>query len=566
MKLSELLTSILDVAKELINTEASSILLADKNSGDLIFNVVIGEQGEILKGKRVPKGKGIAGSVAESGNHLIVNDAQNDPRFYGAIDKKTSFKTRNLICLPMIVIDEMVGVLEIVNKKNFEEFNEWDLKKSQYIADQAAIAIANRRLLDDLNNRIDEISSLYEVSQVISFSKKDDNLLSKIIDTLAESMSVGKISIIIFDHNINKLIIKASHGLDFDQSEDYIVSTENTIAGRVFSNSDPIIVTDLNNENHLPSYSEERNYITNSFISLPILYKNKTIGVLNLTDKKNQKHFNSFDLRILSTVCNQIAEVYQNILNQKEAESQKRLAQEIDIAAEIQKKILPVLPKKFNSHLLSAYNKPAKEVGGDFFDFFEFDENKYGVIVADISGKGIPAALFMGTARNVIRAEKRVDYSPGQLLTNANKLIYNDSESGMFVTLFYAVIDTHNNLITYGSAGHSSQILIKKETHEIVKLDAKGSALGIFEDHKFEEKVLIYDPGDFLVLFTDGVTELLGGDNLDIDIGEEKLCEITIEHIDKNPEELISYFKKYLNENEMDTDFRDDFTIFAIKF
>jgi serine phosphatase RsbU (regulator of sigma subunit) len=566
MKLAGLLSSIMEVAREILYSEGSSILLTDRITGDLIFNVVIGEKGEIIKGQRVPRGKGIAGIASETKKALIINDVQSDPNFFNGIDESTDFRTRNLIALPMVVRDDTVGVLEVVNSKRGEGFNSLDFEKAQYIADLAAIAITNRQLLDDLSNRVDELSSLYEIANSISYAEKNEKLLDVISDTLYRTMKIQRISIILYDKESETLRIASARGLSPSIKPGMSIDTERSISGIVFRNIDPLIVTDIESElpGNLPRSGGT--YKTSSFLSTPIVYQNKALGVFNLSDRENGSAFDLNDLRVASSVAAQIAEAYQNFLNEKEKEIRRRLEQEIDIAAGIQKKILPVLPEKYAGHSLAAYNLPAKAVGGDFYDFMKFDDNKYAVVMADISGKGIPAALFMGSARNVVRAETRINSSPSAMLESANRLIYDDSEFGMFVTLFYGLIDAHNRIIRYGSAGHNNQLLIKKKTGEKIVLKAGGKPLGMFDDTKFEEKILMYDEGDLLLLFTDGVVECLGEDELDIEMGEWKLAEIALDNIETEPGEIISRIKKFTSANPMDEDFRDDFTIMIIKF
>jgi len=566
MILPDLLESIMDVAKELVNSEGSSLLLTDPNTGDLVFNVVVGEKGEIIQGQRVPRGRGIAGTVAETGKPIMVNDVQKDPRFFNEIDQKSEFQTRNILCLPMIVMDELVGVLEIVNAKIKNEFDEVDFQKAQYIADQAALAITNRRLYDNLTKRIDELSALYKISQAIAQSTADEDILTHIIESLANSMEVEKASIIIYDEQTGELKIEAARGLPEFVGVGYKIDPENSIVGRVFHSGKPLMAGDIEKEETRHVLARDKDYKTDSFICIPIIYKNKIIGVLSLTDKKNREKFDSFDLRVLTTASSQIAETFQSVQNRRYAEIQKRLSREIEIASEIQKKILPKIPEEYREHRLGAYNRPAKEVGGDFYDFYKCDANKYAVLVADISGKGIPAAIFMGSARNIIRAEMNVDTMPSHLLKSTNSLIYRESEFGMFVTLFYAVIDSHNKIVTFGSAGHDDQMLFRKRTKEVVRLNAKGTALGIVEDQEFEEKVIMYEPGDLLVMFTDGVIECLGGRDLDIEKGEVRLAELSFRYIDEGPQALIEHLKQDLDNTSVERDFRDDFTIFAIQF
>jgi serine phosphatase RsbU (regulator of sigma subunit) len=569
VELPELLTSIMDTAKELLHAEGASLLLSDLKTGDLIFNIVIGDKGDIILGEKVPRGKGIAGIVAESGKYLIVNDAQNDPRFFAEIDKMSEFFTKNILCLPMLVVDDLIGVLEVVNSINPDGFTKHDLDVAVYIANQAAIAIDNRRLQDDLSRRIDELTALYDISQSISFEYSDiSEILNKVINSLVKSMGVRRASISMLDEASKTLCLTAFYGLPDEVELGTRISLDGTVSGYVCRNMDPMIVADICSEIPENIRKDHGSYTTGSFISIPVMYKKESLGVLSLADKINGKHFDSFDLRVISTVSNLIAEAVQNIKNQKNIADQKKLEHEISIAAEIQKKILPEIPEQFKSHLLKAYNKPAKVVGGDFYDFFVFDENKYAVLVADVSGKGIPAAMFMGLARNVVRAEGRINMTPATLLKNANKYICRDSEHSMFVTLFYVLIDSHNSIITYGSAGHNNQLLIKGATGESIILNSRGRPLGIFENVEFEEKVIMYEKGDILLMYTDGVSEALSANKIDMEEGEKRISEIVMKHINEPPDKIIERFIEAAESSstENDNDYRDDFTILSIRF
>lgn len=396
MSLAELLNAIMDAAKELLNSEGCSLLLADQKTGDLIFDVVIGDKGDIIRGERVPKGKGIAGLVAINMEPIIVDDAHNDDRWYHAIDQKYQFNTKNLLCVPMQVMGDFVGVLEVVNSIGRDRYDDLDLEQARYIANQAAIAINNRRLYDELTNRIEELTALYEVAQSISCAGPDDDIIDNVCKSLAKSMKVRRVSIIIYDENDKRLNIQSAYGLPDSVMKSCNIDASSSIAGHVFRSGDPMMVSDIKREIPNEMVASNRNYTTDSFISVPIRYKNKIVGVLSCADKNNGKNFDSFDLRIVTTICSQVSQIYNNLLNQRVAENQRMLSRDIDIAAEIQKKILRGIPGNFNRHALSVFSRPARSVGGDFYDFFKLNDNKYSILVADISGKGIPAALFMG--------------------------------------------------------------------------------------------------------------------------------------------------------------------------
>jgi len=563
LKLSDLLTIILDTTKDMLKSEGCSILLTDPITEDLYFYIVRGGGDSLIKGEIVPKGKGIAGYVALTGTPLIVNNPYNDERFYEDIDSKSNFHTRNIICSPMILIDRLVGVIEVVNSTERESFTDDDLKVLMYIADSAAIAITHRQLYHDLATRLKELEIMYEISQAIAHSSPSENIFPKIMQPLASSVGVKRASILLYNTNTDEFSITASHNLP-EAINRYVNKDNAPIAYRVYTSGDPLLVSNIMSDPSLASFARTHEYITPSFISIPLRYKNTIIGVLNLADKVDKSSFDAHDLRVATTIANQIVEAYQNSIYLQQTEEQRRLAQEIDIAAEIQKRILPKIPHSINSHRLAAFNKSAKEIGGDFYDIFQFDNDKFGLLIADISGKGIPAALFMGTARNVLRAESRINNQPGQLLTHANKYIYEDSEYGMFVTAFYMLIDSHNKLLTYGSGGHNNQLLVRSRSKETIHLNAKGIALGIINKAQYEEKALFFEDNDLVVMFTDGVLDLLGNGNMDE--GEKKLIDYSLQSLEKGPDFLISRLKNNLIVQDVDKEFLDDFTVLAIQF
>ncbi|MDY6933232.1 MAG: SpoIIE family protein phosphatase [Spirochaetota bacterium] len=564
MELPELLTGILDLAKGLVKSESSSILLHEADTGDLIFDVVLCEKGYSLKGEKVPVGKGIAGYAAKTGKSLIVNDVQNDPRFFRGIDNKSSFTTQHILCVPMKVRGKLIGVLEVVNAINNHGFDTQDLKLLTYLAEQAAISISNRMLYNDLRSRINELTALYEISQSISFADPEEDIFDKVIQSVAHSLDAEKASIIFHNKLNDKFFIIASRGLPSTIKSNSEIHVGENITGFVFKKGHPLIVSDIEKEISFPLENRERRYNTRSFISVPIRSQKQIIGVMSIADKKDQRDFDSNDLRTLQTIGSQIAEIYKNSIYQKEIKKQKTLSKEIDIASKIQKQILPKIPEKHRNHRIAAFHKPAKEVGGDFYDFFKFDENKYAALVADVSGKGIPAALFMTAALNIMRAETRLNNQPSSLLSSSNLYINHESEHGMFVSLFYMLVDSHNNIFTYGNAGHNDQLFIKNRTSEILKLNAKGKALGLDSNSVYEEKVMLYDTGDLIVLFTDGVLERLGDG--DINKGEETLAKISLNSLNTSPLNIIQSCKDYLDNNYIEDKLMDDFTILAIQF
>lgn len=185
------------------------------------------------------------------------------------------------------------------------------------------------------------------------------------------------------------------------------------------------------------------------------------------------------------------------------------LLKELEIARGIQQRLLPQTAPKIEGMDLAAHNEPAREVGGDFYDFIPVMEDNLGLVIADVSGKGMPAAMFMGLSRTIIRASATGDPAATNAIKQANELICRDSTSGMFVTLFYAVLNTRWKRLRYVNAGHNPPMVFRKGSDEPIFLRAKGIALGVAHEIDLQELSIDLASGDTLVMYTDGITEAI---------------------------------------------------------
>lgn len=569
LDLKSLLTNILSTAKTMLNCEGSSLLLMDDEKKELYFNVAISEKSEILEEIRVPLGVGIAGLVAEKGEAIIVNDAANDKRIYREVDKAAQFETRNLLCVPMKVKDKLVGVLEVVNIVSKKGFVDDDTELLNYIANQAAISINNREMLDhleqlntDLASRLREQTILYEISQNTSYTYKLNDYFQSVLKIINKEMQVDKSSIFIFDAKENKLKLRSHLGLNITDSKISLELHEGII-GEVFQSEDPLLVMDVEKDSRFKDIKKEY-YSSNSFLSLPLLNEGKAIGVISVTDKLNNQTFDMHDLVTLTSVASHIASAVNSIDLKRQILDQEKIKRELEAAASIQNSILP---KEFNTSgiiEISAITYPAENVGGDFYDFVRKDENKFGILIGDVSGKGIPAAIFMALVRNVIRAESKLNSSPSRLFTLANDSIYSDSQSGMFATAAYFLIDSHNHIVTYCNAGHNTQYLYRHKTNKIDPIQSKGIPLGVMPDLKFEEKVILYEPGDTLILYTDGIIEALNPD--EEEYGDDRLLQFIEDNgkMDKS-DDILNSLKGDIIDFMSGEPLFDDFSIMIVK-
>ena len=234
----------------------------------------------------------------------------------------------------------------------------------------------------------------------------------------------------------------------------------------------------------------------------------------------------------------------QDIKNELERE---RLASELEIAHQVQLKLLPDEIPAVEGYSFAAICEPAREVGGDYYDFIKIGKNKIGVVIGDVAGKGLPAAIYMTLVKGIFQSVAGNSFSPRELLSNMNKLVYQIIEKGLFVTMFYGIIDIRNKKFTFARAGHEAPIFFNTNNGEVQSLRPVGMALGFDSGEKFdpniEEITLDLNSGDTIVLYTDGYTE--ANNRLNEEYGKERMQEF----IKENRSLETSKFLHLLNED-----------------
>lgn len=245
------------------------------------------------------------------------------------------------------------------------------------------------------------------------------------------------------------------------------------------------------------------------------------------------------------------------------SEELEREKAELKVASDIQVSFLPRTIPQLPGFDIAAVSIPAKEVGGDFYDFIGLSTGRTGFVIADVAGKGVPAALFMVLSRTTVRSSVRMTSMVGEAVGDANRMIVADADQGMFVTLFFGVLDESARTLTYANAGHNPPLHYRAATREIEHLAATGMALGVDGDEIYRQEVCILSPGDLLVLYTDGVVE---ADNARGEqFGEARLRTIIDEAHALTATELIERIRQHLAEFTGDEPQFDDITLVVVK-
>ncbi|MDX2079312.1 MAG: GAF domain-containing SpoIIE family protein phosphatase [Terrimicrobiaceae bacterium] len=251
----------------------------------------------------------------------------------------------------------------------------------------------------------------------------------------------------------------------------------------------------------------------------PLVYRRKILGVLALANGPMSTPFTDADLKVFRTICEQGAFALYNEVVYLEASEKKRMDHDLEIAREIQGILLPSSPPSIPGYELSGVNVPARQVSGDYFDYIRIDDSRFGVAIADVSGKGVPASLIMAMCRSVLRSEAVGKTSASEVLRRVNAQLYPDIKEDMFISMAYLVIDLAEGRLTLARAGHDAPLLYRAATGQVEKLSPKGMALGIDSGEVFNRVCADFsfglDPGDCVLLYTDGATEALDQEGME---------------------------------------------------
>ncbi len=245
-------------------------------------------------------------------------------------------------------------------------------------------------------------------------------------------------------------------------------------------------------------------------IAIPLVSQGELVGVLNLGPRLSQQDYSTDDRGLLNTLASQAApavRVAQLVRQQQiEARERERIDQELRVARLIQQTLLPKELPQISGWQLAAYYQPARAVGGDFYDFLPFADGRLGIVIGDVTDKGVPAALVMATTRSILRtAAQEGEASPGTVLARANDLLFPDIPPKMFVTCLYGILNPHTGALVYANAGHD--LPHQRQEGGAVELRATGMPLGLMPGMSYEERETLLAPGDSVLFYSDGLVE-----------------------------------------------------------
>ncbi|MEM9326460.1 MAG: GAF domain-containing SpoIIE family protein phosphatase [Bacteroidota bacterium] len=304
-----------------------------------------------------------------------------------------------------------------------------------------------------------------------------------------------------------------------------------------------------------------------SVLALPIFIKSEQVGSLVLLQEVSEA-FNREMVEIIKTFVSQASISLENALLLRDAIENERYKEQLNIAKNVQKSLLPEKLASNDYFEISAYSMAADEVGGDYYDLVKFDDQKYGLIIGDVSGKGTSAAFNMAQMKGVFRSLVQLDLTPPELIKKANLAIGSCLERSSFITASYYLIDTASGIIEFVRAGHCPTLIFCQKDQEARYLQTKGMGMGIMRNSEYDKYVEANTLGlsteDILLLHTDGITEAMNASGEQY--GEDRLRDALVRHASGCPKDIqqgiIDDLYTFLGEKKLD----DDYTLVILKF
>ena len=362
---------------------------------------------------------------------------------------------------------------------------------------------------------VDKLRMLLDITKTISRSLDLDEVLNLVMDTLDSLIPYDAAGIYLVqcsrplaerEGGPDETCVfhtQAVRGYDIDDLQELGLKMGEGLIGHVALSGKPFISPDVRKE---PRYINARAR-THSEMVAPIISNVEVIGVFDLeSDELNA--YSKDDLEVLMLLASQVAIIIEKVMLHDQLLEKQRLQTQLEVARQVQLELLPARDPQLEGFDISGYNFSTEEVSGDYYDWVRIYDDQIGIVIADVSGKGVPAALLMAFLRASLRAAIHIGYAPHISMSKVNYLLWESIERNQFVTSFYGTLDASNRTLAYTNAGHNPPLLMEGDGQSHFE-ERGGVPLGMFRDSRYYEYYLTLEPGQLLVLYTDGATEAM---------------------------------------------------------
>ncbi len=539
-----------ELVRVVIDYKIFAILLLNDRTNDLRMRFQIGHAAEMDR-KRIRLGQGIVGIAAERKQSVLVNDVAKSEHYLPSIPG-----VRSELAVPLVVKNKLIGVLDIESEQ-VDFFQTEHMHLLELTASRVAIAIENARLYTRVSRQAQMLEVLNEISRDLTSILELDPLFERIGQLLRRLIDYQMFTILLIDEAEQVLDLRFSVRFGERFFSNNRVPLSDGLVGRAVRERMLLNVPDVRKDPRYKMVNSE----TRSEMVVPLIYKNKVIGVLDL-EHTRPGFFNEEHERVMITMAATVAISIENArLYQRVAQQEHRLENDLAMAREVQ---LRLLPQKKPQHAHAEFATrflPARMIGGDLYDFLRYDEFRTGIALGDASGKATPAALYSALVSGIMRAGAPQCPTPAEMLKLLNESLQERQMDAQYITMVFAVWNDEDQTLQIANAGAIQPLFCRGG--EVETIQAEGFPLGLFREANYEQFTLSTRPGDAIVFFSDGIVDAqnTAGEMF----GDKRLIEVVKEHIHASATELADAIMHEVGRFQAGFDRFDDETVVVLR-
>jgi len=551
LDLDEVLSHTAILIKRHIDYEFFGVMLLDDTGSYLSHRFAIGYPPGLAENLRVPLGQGITGTAVSTGQPVRVSDVSQDPRYINAIES-----VKSELAVPLLFRGKCVGVLDI-QSRHLNYFTKDQQRIVALLASRLVIAIENARLFQKVRTQAETLLVLNEVSREVSSILDVEELLRRAAELVKRVIDYQIVSIMLYDEEqkVFRHRLDVKHGQRV-QGKLRVAATEG-IVGAAATLREPVLVPDVAADPRYLMVNPE----TRSELAIPMIFKGKVIGVLDL-ESPQLHYFTEEHVQTLTILAANLAVSLENArLYEQVARDEARMERDLQAAKRIQGALLRPAPTDDYGVDVAARYLSAREVCGDLYDFLRYGPQQLGIALGDVSGKGTAAALYGAVSIGIMRSLTPQKLQPAEMLRQMNQLVGERRIEGRFMTACFATWQKGRQKLRVANAGQSQPLLYKDGRCD--KIELTGFPLGIFEDVTYDEWGVTLDSGDILVFHSDGIAETANSEGQLF--GTERLRKLIEQHHEISAAEMADRVLNEVDWFSQSAPLSDDRTLVVMK-
>ena len=495
LDLDTTLRRVAELVRKVIDYEIFAILLLNERTQELRFRFQLGYPKEFAERARVKVGEGVTGRAAQLREPVLVDDVTKEPGYIAAIPN-----VRSELAIPLIIKNRVIGVIDLEGREP-GYFTEEHRRLLTLIASRMAVGIENAQLYTRSTRQARTLLLLNEIARELTSILNLDELLKRIGELLSRLIDFQMFSILLIEPGSDKLQHRFSLRFQENIHLKHDIPLGHGIVGHAAQRKETILVPDVSKDPRYVMVNPE----TRSELAVPLIYKDKVIGVLDL-EHTRRGFFTDDHRRTVTTLAAQVAIAIENAqLYERVAEQERRLERDLALARELQFRLLPAASPKLDNLEIAAKFVPARAIGGDLYDFLTYSLSRAAIVIGDVSGKGAPAAIYAALVSGILRSHAPIEPAPAEMLSALNFSLGERRIEAQFVSIIYAVWDDTRKTLQVANSGLPRPVYLHDGKMEIV--EATGLPLGLFDEAEYDEFTFRTKAGDLFVFFSDGILD-----------------------------------------------------------